>query len=108
MQEGIFSSTLTKEDTCFEDIHNVKLPKPLCPFGCKKVKCKYSFDENKCPHDLHKKTTEELTEYVLKSFYYGDKDVGVEYEKQVDPDLLKALKNFKRPGNYGAGRQDNN
>jgi len=108
MQEGIFSSILSKEDTCFNDIYNVKLPKNLCPFGCKTTKCPYEWDAEKCPHNLSEKSTEELAEYAMKSYYYGDDNAGVEYEKQVDPKLLKAIRQYKTPGNYGASRQNNN
>ena len=111
MQEGIFSATLTKGNTCFDDIAKVNLPDTLCPFGCKKKKCAFDWDVEKCPHDLTKKTTDELTEYMLKSLYYDDedyKDTAAEYEKKVDPKLLEALKNFKRPGNYGTSRSNNN
>lgn len=100
MQEGIFSSLSLKKDACFNDIAAIKLPKDLCPFGCKTTKCPYGWDVEKCPHNLSEKSLEELSEYALKAYYYGDEDVEVDYRKQVDPKLLKAVEQYKRPGNW--------
>ncbi len=108
MQEGIFSSVISKDDVCFNDIAAVVLPKNLCPFGCKKKECPYDWDEKRCPHNLREMSTERLSDYVIKTFYYGDEGIEVSHEKQVDPKLLEAIKNYKRPGNYGTSRQDNN
>lgn len=117
MQEGIFSSTIAKEDTCFNDIFNIKLPKSLCPFGCKKKECPYDWDKDKCPHNLSEKSIEELAEYALKAFYHGDENIEADYSSKIDPKLLKAVQQYKRRGNYevlersgkhGASRQNNN
>ena len=60
----------------------------------------YGWDVEKCPHNLSEKSLEELSEYALKAYYYGDEDVEVDYRKQVDPKLLKAVEQYKRPGNW--------
>ena len=104
---------MSKDDTCLDDIYKVELPENLCPFGCKKKQCPgYDWDANKCPHDLSLKSLSELSEYAVKSFYFSaDEDGGGDNErmsKQVDPKVLQAIQEYKRPGNYGSSRPNNN
>lgn len=101
IQESIFGFVATKDNVCFNDIDAVRLPSKMCPFGCKKSKsgCPYDFDSSKCPHDLDKKSIDELAEYLTKLQYYDDDDVGVDYGKTIDPKIIEAWKKSKRPGN---------
>jgi len=99
IQESIFSFVTSKDDVCFNDISAIKLPKKMCPFGCKKTNCPYDYDSNKCPHDLDEKSINELAEYLVKLQYYDDENAGIDYTKTVDPKVIEALKKYKRPGN---------
>lgn len=99
--QSIFELVLTKNNVCFEDISEVKLPEKLCPFGCKKDDCPYDYDVNKCPHNLDEKDLEELGMYLIKFLYYEDGDKKEQDEvKKVPKKVLDAFMAYDRPGNY--------
>jgi len=112
MIESIFSSIVTKDDVCLYDIHKVKLPDKICPFGCKKEVCPLGWDNvGKCPHDLDAKDLPELSEYLIKVFYHDTEDgEGGEkrHSEQIAPEKLKAFMEHRRPGSYGRNRSNNN
>lgn len=106
MIESIFSMLFTEDDTCLNDIYATRVPDPICPFGCKKDNCPYNFDASKCPHNLDMKGLGELSDYLLKMFYYKSRDKDGEvgpgqknYREMASPEMLEAIKKFKRPGN---------
>ena len=87
------------------DIYQVQLPEKMCPFGCKKELCPLGWDNvAKCPHNLDEKSMEELSEYLIKSFYYKDAGDDTEsgeprHSKMVPKEFTEAFLKWKRPGN---------
>lgn len=111
MIESIFSSLITSKDRCLRHVYEVKLPKNMCPFGCKVSSCPYGWDADKCPHNLDKMDLSELSSYVIKCFYMTDDNSEKEerLSKKMAPETLKSFMDWKRPGKrHGRDRQNNN
>ena len=109
MTESIFTSLISKKNKCLRHIDEVRLPKKMCPFGCKVNNCPYGWDAEKCPHNLDKMDLNKLGEYVIKCFYMGRDDEGESEERLSDrfaPETLKSIMEWQRPGNVGKKKKD--